>query len=683
MSVTMRRDTTVTAVYGPALPQENHTLTVESRDPGSGVPITVSAPDINTGETSGNTTFDRLYGYGTPVTVTAPPVAPNGNLFQHWLLNGNLFSTDAAVTLSMLGEMRLTAVYAPPPIERTLTVNSRNPDSGVNIQVSTPDNRANQDGTTSFQRFYDDEETVTLTAPPVSPNGRDVFLRWERDGVPVTTNTVIDVTLYRDIEMTAVYGPPLTFDLTIKSDNPDRNLPVAISTPDILGRTDGNSLFVRTYNPGENVTVTAPEVSPTGTVFQQWLRNGIPFSSDRTLNIAMLGDVELTAVYGPPDPINRSLIVRSVNPDSNVQISISPDDIRNQGDGNTGLLRIYKDGETVTLTAPATAGTNSFRQWILNGSPISTNLTETVVMSQDHELIAVYGPPVRPEDRVLTVDSRNPNSGVPVTVSQPDISGNTDGNSVFVRIYTYGDTTTLTAPEISGTNNTEFLRWERDGVPFSEDRTVTIEMLTDVRMTAVYGEVPRDVTLTVASLNPDSGVIISVAPGDLNSETTGTTTFNRLYGYGETVTLTAPTTAEDRPFLHWLYNGVVMSTNTVISVNMLSDLTMTAVYGDPVPPGNVTLTVRSQGPDGAIITLIGATPDITANAGGSTEFHRTYINGTPVTLTAPPTSNGFDFHHWEVGGAVFSSSQIVSLTLLANTTITAVYVEPIPSVSGL
>ena len=682
ITVTMLRDTTVTAVYGPEIPAVDRILRIESRDPAGGVPISISVPDLN-GEGSGSTAFDRLYSHGTNVTAVAPAVAPGGNRFEGWLLGGYLFSTNLSVTVSMVGDLTLTALYVPPPIERTLTVNSQNPAGGVPVTVSLPDNNGNQSGSTSFQRLYDDGATVTLTTPLIAPNGRDTFLHWLRDGVPVTTNNTVDVALYADVEMTAVYVQPSTFNLTVRSDNPDRNVAVAIGTPDVLGRTDGNTLFVRTYNPGETTTVTAPQVSPDGTVFQHWLRNGVMFSTNLSETVTMLADLELTAVYGPPAPVNRSLIVRSVNPDSGVLVEITPDDSRGLGDGETGLLRIYPDGETVTVTAPATAGTNTFRQWILNGVPVSTNLTETILMSQDHELIAVYGPPVDPRQRVLTVDSRNPNSGVPVSVSTPDISGDTDGNTVFVRIYNFGESTTLVAPETGGTNNTTFLRWERDGVPYSENRTVTIDMLSDVRMTAVYGEVIRNVTLTVESQNPDSGVVISVAPGDLNSETTGTTTFQRLYEVGRTVTLSAPATADDRPFLHWLFDGVPLSTNPVVNVTMLSDRTMTAVYGDPLPEEDVTLTVRAEGPDGDITTLIGATTDNNLNSGGSTTFVRVYDSGTQVTLTAPPVSNGLNFDHWEINGVIYSNSSVVTLTLLANTTITAIYVQPVPSVSGL
>ncbi len=685
LTVTMLRDTRVTAVYGPPPAPENHTLTVESLNPDGGVSIRISAHDLN-GVADGVTTFDRIYSYGTPVTASAPAVAPNGHIFEHWLLNGILFATNTTLSISMLADLTLTAVYAPPPAERTLTVNSRTPNSGVVIQVNQTDNRGNQNGTTAFQRFYGEGQRVTLTAPPLAPNHRDIFLGWERDGIPVTTNRTVDVTLFTDVEMTAVYGPPPLVNLTVKSLNPDRGLPVSISTPDILGRTGGATLFVRTYNLGENVTVTAPAISPTGTEFQEWRRNGIPYSTDREIDITLLTDLELTAVYGPPEPVIRSLIVRSVNPDSNVPIDITPVDTRSLGSGETALQRLYLDGDTVTLTAPSTVGTNTFRQWILNGSPVTyTNLTFSITMLQDHELIAVYGPPVQPQERVLTVDSRNPNSGVPISVSGPDISDATDGSTVFVRIYNYGDTTTLIAPGIAGTNNNTFLRWERDGVPYSEENEVTLDMLADIRMTAVYGDATPNVTLTVKSENPESGVVINVAPGDLNARTSGETTFERIYEYGQTVTLTAPPTADDRPFLYWRYNDdYILATNPVVNVTLLGNLTMTAVYGDPVePPATVTLIVRSSGPDGAITTLVSATLDNNNNADGSTEFTRIYNTGSQVTLTAPAVSNGLNFDHWEISGSRLSNSQSVTLTLLANTTITAVYVQPPPSVSGL
>jgi len=110
---------------------------------------------------------------------------------------------------------------------------------------------------------------------------------------------------------------------------------------------------------------------------------------------------------------------------------------------------------------------------------------------------------------------------------------------------------------------------------------------------------------------------------------------------------------------------------------------MTAVYGEPEPGGELRLTVTSEGPDGSLVTFITATVDNKANAGGSTTFERYYNSGTEVTVEAPATSNGFVFNYWMVDGVTVGSEQQLTLTMLADTTITAVYKEPEPSQTGL
>ena len=52
-------------------------------------------------------------------------------------------------------------------------------------------------------------------------------------------------------------------------------------------------------------------------------------------------------------------------------------------------------------------------------------------MLADHEMVAVYGDPLTPENRTLLVDSRNPNSGVTIEVSRLDVNGSSDGGTTF------------------------------------------------------------------------------------------------------------------------------------------------------------------------------------------------------------------------------------------------------------
>ena len=62
------------------------TLTINSTNPATGVPITVS-PNDNNGQANGNTQFTRSYTANTTVSLTALPTA-NGNVFQKWLKDG-------------------------------------------------------------------------------------------------------------------------------------------------------------------------------------------------------------------------------------------------------------------------------------------------------------------------------------------------------------------------------------------------------------------------------------------------------------------------------------------------------------------------------------------------------------------------------------------------------------------
>ena len=682
IQVNMLSDRRVTAIYGPPLPPTNRVLTVTSDNPDTDVPIAIIETDLN-GNSDGLTTFDRLYEQGASVTLTAPATAPNGNPFLHWLYNGILLSTNNTISVSMLDDVTVTAVYEDLPPVRNLAVRSVNPASGVIVNLDTEDINGNQDGVTAFDRQYYEGQTVTLTTTPLAPNGRDIFVRWERDGIPVSTNTTTSVTLYQDTVMRAVYEPPPTVTLRVRSENPETNVPISISEPDTLNRTDGLTSFDRIYNPGTITTVTAPLTAPNDAPFVRWLLNGVPYSEDPQITLEMLGDLEITAIYGEPPPPRRILVVRSVNPDSGVPIEVSFVDHRSNEDGATPFLRLYDDGTELSLVAPPVAGTNDFRQWILNGVPVSTNLTLDILMSQDHDVIAVYGPPVEPQQRILTVDSRDPFSGVPIEVSQPDISGDTNGDTVFVRIYNFGDTTTLIAPAIAGPDDNDFLYWERDGQQISTNRQISVEMVTDIRMTAVYGRLIRDVTLTVESQNPDSGVEITVTPADLDSLTTGTTTFQRTYSAGQNVVISAPTEVDGQPFARWLVNGTAFSTNNIIEITMLSDVTVTAVYGEIPPVDTVQLTVTAEGPDGPINTSINVTPDNNGNATGTTIFQRIYDYGDQVTLTAPATSSGFNFSHWTIGGATVGSNRTIQINMLDDTSITAVYVEPPPSVGGL
>lgn len=104
-----------------------HTLTVDSSNPVTGVAVTVS-PVSNSGASDGTTLFTRLYNDAVIVSLTALNPIPNGNGFQKWNRAGVLYSTAAAITLTNDADRTFTAVYTnfvSPPTNTVLTFGGR------------------------------------------------------------------------------------------------------------------------------------------------------------------------------------------------------------------------------------------------------------------------------------------------------------------------------------------------------------------------------------------------------------------------------------------------------------------------------------------------------------------------------------------------------------------------------
>jgi hypothetical protein len=94
---------------------------------------------------------------------------------------------------------------------RALTVNSTNPASGVVISVNPADSSGQREGTTPFTRAYPYGASVVLTAPANA--GDNVFAKWQRDGVDLSKNASVVVTMNANRTMTAVYVTPPDYPL--------------------------------------------------------------------------------------------------------------------------------------------------------------------------------------------------------------------------------------------------------------------------------------------------------------------------------------------------------------------------------------------------------------------------------------------------------------------------------------
>ena len=181
---------------------------------------------------------------------------------------------------------------------------------------------------------------------------------------------------------------------------------------------------------------------------------------------------------------------------------------------------------------------------------------------------------------VLTVASINPASGVNISVSPNDSTGAGNGTTLFTRTYNSGTTVTLTAP--ATVNGNKFQHWLRDGQDWSGSLTTSLGMHTNLNatMTAVYYTPP---VLTVTSVNPNSGVDISINPNDVNGSGNGTTPFTRTYDLNVQANLVAPATVGTSTFWKWQLDGVDFTPGRSIGLAMSKAYTLTAVYITSTP----------------------------------------------------------------------------------------------------
>jgi len=73
-------------------------------------------------------------------------------------------------------------------------------------------------------------------------------------------------------------------------------------------------------------------------------------------------------------------------------ITITPQSLDHLGGGVTSYYRYYKEGEPVTLTAPATSGGKNFHEWAKDGVHLGSNTSVTVNATGDMNMRAIYNP---------------------------------------------------------------------------------------------------------------------------------------------------------------------------------------------------------------------------------------------------------------------------------------------------
>jgi hypothetical protein len=173
-----------------------------------------------------------------------------------------------------------------------------------------------------------------------------------------------------------------------------------------------------------------------------------------------------------------------------------------------------------------------------------------------------------------------PINGVPILITEP-VPGE-QPVTPFSRTYEDGTAVALEAPERF--QYRYFIEWQLSGATFSTERLIAFDLNNDMQLTAVYG--PPTKLLTVQS-TPTSGVPINNEDIEIIE-----TPYVREYSdpVATTAVINAPTEHEGRPFGRWLLDARVVSTFHVIHVEMDTDHTLVAEYGE----GSITVRIKPR-----------------------------------------------------------------------------------------
>jgi len=186
---------------------------------------------------------------------------------------------------------------------------------------------------------------------------------WEQSSSPVVVSS----------------GSTSAFALAVNSSNPSNGVPITTSPSDNSGLGTGNTSFSLTYNQNAKVTLTAPATAG-GNSFASWTGCDQPAAGVKC-TVTMTSAKAVTANYSNSAATYR-LTVNSSNPSSGVTVIASPADNNEVDAGPTSVTFNYNQNAQVTLTAPATAGGNSFASWTGCDLAVSNSCTVTLTASR-------------------------------------------------------------------------------------------------------------------------------------------------------------------------------------------------------------------------------------------------------------------------------------------------------------
>jgi hypothetical protein len=536
-----------------------------------------ASPNDTLGLSGGNTGFTLTYGSNVVVGLTAP--ASDGfNLFQKWQLDGVDYSTNKSITVTMGANHTLLAVYVPPNdlcagaialttavpyTENTAGATSTgdpsagcgnfNTNNGVwftytpSISGIVTMSTCGSDFDTVLQAYSgacgtwsgiqcnDDQGSGACPAQSLSS-----FL--EFPGTAGTTYHILaggwegargNLTIVANVVNTPIRT------LTLRSAPTNSGVYIWSEPTDISGVFFGPTPSTRTYIDGLIVDLNAPSGDGFN-VFLKWQLDGVDYSTNQEITVAMGADHTATAVFAPTNDQCAGAITLS----SGVPYTENTTTATSTGDpvptcqpafGNGvwftytpsvgGVVTIDtcgSDYDTVVqaytgacgaLVPVVGGGCNDDSQGACPGNFNASYVNFLGTAGTTYHILAggfnshtgmlhIVANVAAPQN--LTVNS-SPNSGVGIGANPPDINANLGGSTPFTLTYAAGTVVHLTAPPSDGFN--VFLKWQLDGVDQPLGAALSFAMNAGHTATAVYAS-PNDNCLGAIGLT--NGVLYTM-----------------------------------------------------------------------------------------------------------------------------------------------------------------------------
>ncbi len=581
-------------------------LTVNSTPVTANITVT---PNDSGGNGNGTTNFGRTYANGTAVTLTAPATS-GGVAFVKWQKNGSDVTTNLSTNVTMDAAYTMTAVYSNLPFSNgsfetgafaPWTISGGTVDS---VKIDTTTGGTNGTKITAFNSFESPSGGMLtqtfLTTPGVTYNlnfdlgvvaynfsqqsllvnvtGNSNLLtqtatingigggtvKWEAKSFTFTADSTATTLKFTDtsvaissidmfldnVRVTNVNARTLTVDSAGAS-----SVAVTVSPTDNNGAGNGTTQFIRSYNLGTTISLTAPATAPNGATFVKWVKDGVDHATTQATTYTVTADASLFAIYsgGTYAPLGSNII-------QNGSFEIIT------GHGETATANSWveaNDSTRIEQPGPGypeytTDGYNML-SFSVGGTPSDGQIAQAfpTVIGTTYTLrfdCGANGTPVI--NQLLDVNVFGA-GGAPVLTRRLTLPG---GNAVVKWL---PQVLTFTANSTSST------------LMFSDGSTTgnLIDIFVDnVRVQA--GTLPPAV-LTV-NTTPVTGKAITVGTPDVAGQGNGTSNVTRIYNPGATVSLVAPHVG----FVKWLKDGQWYSTNNSITVSMETSHVMTVVYTD-------------------------------------------------------------------------------------------------------